>query len=750
MIGERLSHYLVEERLGEGAMGEVFRARDLALGRPAAIKVLPRSFSPEQRHRLLREAEAARRLQHPGIATFFEAGDAGPSAFIAMEWVRGETLRQRLRRGPVPMSQALSIVAGLLEALGHAHRAGIIHRDIKPENIMITDAGAAKLLDFGLARQAPRDAAEVGAATGTLLTEPGMVVGSLGYMSPEQLRGEAIDVRTDLFAVGAVLYELLAGVPAFGGANAADRMAATLFRDPPPLPLAASAVEGIVLRALARAPDQRYPSTVEFLRDLRQASEGQVVAAYPDTVAVLDFENRSGNPADAWIGGGIVENLTSELSRYVGVGIVPRPQWMKAAAAEADHDPAALGARIGCRWVVSGSVQVVGPSIRVLMQLTHVPTAQTAAREKVDGKIEDLFSVQDRLANRAAETLQLQRRQEAEPARVAPGLGAYECYRRGMEHFHTMSRGGFERAEELLTEAVRQHPNYPDALASLAAVHDLRFTFTSDAHELELAAVHARRAIALDPRHSAAHLWLAYSHFRRVELDEGLEMAKRAEALDPTNHFAPYFSACMRQQRGELEAAVGLFQRAVAVTPGFGFAWVGLGCAHTDLGRFEEAMWSFERGIELERTGMRSTAGAAGYAGDCLRRQGRLAEARARCLEGVETAESSDNMFRDTLRAICLNTLGRTALGQGDREAARAAFVQSELQLDGRRQTLAGGHLYCQALAGLSAAEGDRERLRRAQGLFRDRSAFNWSWMWLCSDEITREYVELAEAAVGP
>ncbi|MGH7681545.1 MAG: protein kinase domain-containing protein, partial [Candidatus Eiseniibacteriota bacterium] len=668
MVGERLSHYLVEERLGEGAMGEVFRARDLALGRPAAIKVLPPSFNPEQRRRLLREAEAGRRLQHPGIATFFEAGVVGETAFIAMEWVRGETLRQRLRRGSVPMPQALSIVAGLLEALGHAHRAGIIHRDIKPENIMITEAGAAKLLDFGLARQGPYGAEDVGVSTGTLLTEPGTVVGSLGYMSPEQLRGEAVDARTDLFAVGAVLYELLAGFPAFGGSTAAERMAATLFRDPPRLPSQAAGVEGIVQRALSRAPDQRYRSTVEFLRDLRQANEGQVVAAYPDTVAVLDFENRSGNPADAWIGGGIVENLTSELGRYAGVGIVPRPQW-KAVAAEPDQDLASLGARIGCRWVVSGSVQVVGPSIRVLMQVTHVPTAQVTMREKADGKMEDLFSVQDHLAERAAEALQLQRRQDADPARVAPGLGAYECYRRGMEHFQTLSRDGFDRAEELLTEAIRQQPNYPDALAILAAVHDLRFTFTSDPEQLERAALHARRAIELDPRHSAAHLWLAYTHFRRVELDEGLEIAKRAETLDPANHYPPYFSACMLHQRGELEAAIPLYQRAVSVGPGFGFAWVGLGAAHTELGRFEEAMWSYERGIELERSGVQATAGAAGYAGECLRRQGRLGEARARCLEGVEAAEQSDNIFRDTMRVICLNTLGRTALDQGYREA---------------------------------------------------------------------------------
>jgi serine/threonine-protein kinase len=749
MIGERLAHYRIVERLGEGAMGEVFLAKDLALGRDAAIKVLPPSFSPEQRRRLLREAEAARRLQHPGIATFFEAGEVGPSAFIAMEWVRGETLRRRLRRGPVPMAEALSIVAGLLEALGHAHRAGIIHRDIKPENIMITDAGAAKLLDFGLARQSAPDSPDAAVATGSLLTEPGTVVGSLGYMSPEQLRGEPVDARTDLFAVGAVLHEMLAGAPAFGGSTAAERMAATLFRDPPRLPKEAAAVEGIVLRALARSLDQRYPSTVDFLRDLRQASEGQVVAAYPDTVAVLDFENRSANPADDWIGGGIVENLTSELGRYAGVGLVPRPKVAKAAATEPGRDPTAIGAWIGCRWVLTGSVQVVGPSIRVLMELTHVPTASVTMREKVDGKVEDLFGIQDRLAQKAAEALALQNRARVETARAAPGVGAYECYRRGMQHFQTMSRGGFDRAEELLGEAIRQHSDYPDALASLAAVHDMRFTFTTDPGQLKRALECARRAVELDPRHAAAHVWLAYAQFRGGDLEGGFAMAARAAELDPANHFPPYFSGCIVHMKGDIVAAVRLFQRAASLAPAFGFGWVGLGNAHMDLGQFEEAVWSFERAIELERSGLQSTAGAAGFLGECLRRQGRLTEARARCIAGVDAAEASDNMYRDTLRAISFNVLGRTALDQGDREAAHAAFVQSEMHLDGRRRTLGGGYLYCQAVAGRAMVDGDRAALQRARETFEQRSAFDWSWFWQCEDGVTRADLARASAAGG-
>jgi serine/threonine protein kinase len=237
-------------------MGEVFLAQDLALGRAAAIKVLPRDFSPELRVRLLREAEASRRLQHPGIATFYEAGEAGTRAFIAMEYVRGQTLRQRLRAGSLLPGEAIPLIVGLLEALGHAHAAGIIHRDIKPENVMVTETGTAKLLDFGLAAPALGDPAPetMTEAARTLVTEPGMLVGSIGYMAPEQLRNEGADARSDLFAVGAVLYEMLAGRPAFGGANAPARISATLFAEPPALDPSLGDLRSIVERALAKSP----------------------------------------------------------------------------------------------------------------------------------------------------------------------------------------------------------------------------------------------------------------------------------------------------------------------------------------------------------------------------------------------------------------------------------------------------------------------------------------------------------------
>ncbi|HSQ59437.1 MAG TPA: protein kinase [Acidobacteriota bacterium] len=769
MIGERLSHYRIESRLGRGGMGEVFLARDLALGRDAAIKVLPADFDPELRRRLLREAETSRRLQHPGIATFYETSDAGGAAFIAMEYVRGETLRARLRHGALPAAEAVGIASALLEALGHAHAAGVVHRDIKPENIMVAASGAAagstKLLDFGLAYQAPlreEEAAVAATALSELRTEVGAILGTIGYMAPEQLRGETVDARADLFAVGAVLHEMLSGAPAFPGATPVARIAATMSGSPAATPWVPADLQSAVRRALATSREDRFQSAAEFLRALRRAGdaaggapaaagpEGEAGAdGRPETLAILDFETRSTDPADSWIGAGMAESLLADLGRIEGLRLVPRPKVLRAAAEVAGGDPAAIGARLGCRWVLSGSCQRAGPSLRVFMQITHAPTEEIAATEKLDGRMDEIFEMQDRLSGKAAEALRLGDRAGSAPSRGAPALGAYEYCTRGRQAWATLTKGGFDRAEELYLEAIRLEPEYPDALAGLASVHDMRFPFTTDRAELEKARDFASRAVALAPDHAEAHIWLGYALWRLQGADDPLAPIRRAAELSPENSYSSYFCGCVLCSRDDYAGAVPHFQRAVELAPGHGFAWVSLAVSHLRLGNFPEAEWSFRRGIEIERSGVHATAGAAGYLAECLRRRGRLEEARAQCLAGLEAVEQSDHMYRDTFRAMCLNTLGRTALDQGDGEAALAAFRQSELHLGGRPRTLAGGWFLCQAMAGVAAAlgrdGGGGETLRRARELFEKRRPYDWSFFFGGSRETADE--DLVRAA---
>ena len=275
----RVSHYEAQKLIGAGGMGAVYLARDLALGRRVALKVLHEEISPQLRSRHLTEADAFSRVQHPAIATFYEAGEVAGSAFVAMEYIEGVTLREQLvRRGSLPLEETLGMAASLLEALGHVHSAKLLHGDITPRNIMITGGGAVKLLDFGVAKQlwTRTDAAgrlENSVAENTLL------FGTAGYTSPEQVRGDRVCPRSDLFAVGAVLYECLAGHPAFPGVSPLERIAGVLSRsvDPPAIDGIPDALNRILLRSLSRDREKRFPSAAAFLAALRESNSTAAV-----------------------------------------------------------------------------------------------------------------------------------------------------------------------------------------------------------------------------------------------------------------------------------------------------------------------------------------------------------------------------------------------------------------------------------------------------------------------------------------
>jgi eukaryotic-like serine/threonine-protein kinase len=271
--GSRLGPYEIVRLLGRGGMGEVYLANDLELGHPAAIKVLPIEFGEQDRIGLRREARTAERLEHAGIAQFHQFLELDDIAAIVMEYVPGPTLRELLDEGALPAKKAFAIAVCLLEALAHAHGAGIVHRDVKPENIVVTGECSAKLLDFGVALQLQADPSETckGDASDSRLTMVRGVVGTPGYISPEQLVGEAVDVRSDVFAVGAVLYEMLSGAPAFPGVSAKERLAATLCRDPSPLSIAVCPlnIQRIVMQALAKDPRRRFSSARDLLLELK-------------------------------------------------------------------------------------------------------------------------------------------------------------------------------------------------------------------------------------------------------------------------------------------------------------------------------------------------------------------------------------------------------------------------------------------------------------------------------------------------
>ena len=746
MIGRRIAHYVVEERLGAGAMGAVHLARDLALGRMAALKTVADELNPELRTRLLSEASTAARLQHPAIATFFEAGDADGTAYIAMEFVRGETLRARLAKGTLPLDESLRIAAALLEALNHAHAAGVLHRDIKPENIMLPDdERMPKLVDFGLAKVS----AAVGEATLTNLSA-GNVVGTIGYMSPEQLRGEPADARSDLFAFAAVLYEMLAGRAAFPGLSAAERLTAILMRDPAPLPAAVpAALSEILRRGLAKDVGARYQSASAFLRDLRALSSGDAPDDRPQTLAVLDLRNVSRRSEDDWIGSGIADSLTADLTRVPGLTIVGREKVLRTVRAIAGTaadapDTLDVGGVLGCRWVLSGSFQRLGNAVRLTTTLTETATGQVVAAEKLDGTLDGIFEMQDRLSHAVAASLNL-RVPSGVTAAAGRDVQAFEYYARGRAFWQRLEKGSMAQAGEMYERAIAIEPQYAPALAGLAAMHAMRFTYMTDPEELRRASEYARRAIASDPHLAEPHIWLGYALMREGHAEEAIAAERRAQALDPQNPYGWYFEACTHFFHGDAAAAVPLFQRVVQreMHP---FAWLGLSAAHAALGRLEEAEWCVQHTVEAETTGAPGpTAGAGAYLAESLRLQGRLDDARRACLSALDLVERSDHMYRDSFRGVGLLTLARVALDQLDCNAAVAALRQLVAHLEGRDHTLGGGFLMVQALAALTRAGQGAEPLAAARRLFAARNGFNFSLLWLCTDDAA--LLELGRAA---
>ncbi len=752
--GEMLGHYQLIRRLGTGGMGQVFLARDLALGREAAIKVL-RQFDQPLRLRLLREAEASARLQHPAIATFFEAGVVNGEAFIAMEFVPGLTLRARLVQGPLPVDEALAITRCLLEALGHAHAAGLLHRDIKPENIIVTGPKSAKLLDFGIAKHlvsALPAREDTYVASEEAQTQP---VGTLGYMAPEQILGDLVDVRTDIFQVAVVLYEMLTGEAACGGGSVFERLFTvltegpdlrTLERDGSPPGLIA-----ILARALARDPASRPDSAATFLRDLQDLAGESIVTELPAIIAVADLENLTGDADLEWLGTAIAERLRPPFMRLTAKRILSRDALVDARAtltrARAAADAVSVAQQLGCNLSVAGTVQRYGAGFQARVQVVDVPTRRVVAVKEAASSVDGLLEFEDELVRAVASVLGAD--SDASHSQSGRVIDAQKCYARACLLRDGLARGSLEQARDLLERAVEIDPDHADALAALASTYALSTIATTNFMDIESALVCANRALAIDPQHAKARMWQGYAFFRCELWTEAIRAYRHAIELDPTDAQAHYFCGASLMFCGRGQEALAFAQRAVQLESASGLWWLALGSCHMGLGHLEEAAYCFARARSLETPDARHpTAGAAAYLGEVLRRQGRLQEGRKEALAAVETAEHSDHAYREAFRAHALLVLGRTALDADHSGAASAAFRQVLAQLRGRPRTRACGHFAVQALAGLARATAESDAYDEARRLFDARAVYNFEPFFGATDNATLAELALAAQAV--
>ena len=654
-----------------------------------------------------------------------------------MEYVEGETLRSRLKRGALPPDDAISMTASLLEALVHSHAAGVVHRDIKPENIMLLPSGGVKLLDFGIAKEIGREISQQTdgktVILRTSLTVHGMVVGTLGYMSPEQLRGDPVNESTDVFALGAVLYEALTGAPAFPGGTAPQRIAAVLSRELPPVRVDGlhEDIDTILKRAIARDPADRYRTAAAFLIELRLFATGDAVAALPNTLAVLDLQNLSGNPEDDWIGSGVAESLGVVLNRVEGIDLVSRNAVLRAsasvAAAQSAVDPVSLGLAVGCRWVLTGSFQRMGPALRMTMRLVEVSTGKDVWSENLDGKLDGIFEMQDQLAQLTAESLELVLPQH-EDGDAGPHVGAYEYYAKAQRLQLTMQRGELSEARENLERAIEIDPHYAPALAGLACTYaPFEWVQTGDPQLLELAVDYAQRAIAADSSWADGHIWLGYARWRQERIDEALECFREASRQKPDEAIIHYFAGLCRVDQGNWADACEELQRAARLESGAPFILGALGIALMRTGRLDAAHWALARAVEVERRAEGYAWGGAGISlAECLARQGDLEAARAECLRTLEHLEGGDHAMRSMFRAQALVKLGEITLEQGDRTAAKVAYDQAVNLLNSQPAGPGKGFFVVQALAGQARVTGDPRPFEQGLEIYEAREGIGF------------------------
>ncbi|MGB2713866.1 MAG: FlgO family outer membrane protein [Vicinamibacterales bacterium] len=569
---ERYGRFRVTRQIGQGGMGVVYAAHDEQLDRAVAIKTWRSQADASARDRLLREARAAASVSHPNICQLYDLGEHDGEIYIAMELLEGEPLSARIARGSLPVSDAIQIELPVLAALDALHRRGIVHRDLKPSNIFLTPFGV-KLLDFGLAR--PVDT--VGAEATIALTMPGTIVGTPQYLAPEQLLGEPADHRADLFAAGAVLYEMLTGQPPFGaGARTLAQVFQAILSDQPPAlggAVSIAAIDRVIHRALQKNPAQRYDSASAMADDLRAvlrlAESGQVARAQQlRRLIVLPFRVLRPDTETDFLAFSLADAITSSLSSLDS--LVVRSSATASRFAGADADLETVAAKTDVDLVLTGTLLRAGDQLRVNTQLVEAPGGAVVCSHSSQVPLGDIFALQDELSRRVVEALALplSARDEQRLRRDVPATAkAYEYYLRANEL--STKPNNWAIARTLYLECVAEDPNYAPAWARLGRVNRVLGTYSgeSDGDYYEQAKTAFTRALELNPDLSLAHN--LYTNFE-VELGQAeaamQRLVRRAhERTGDPELFAGLVQAC--RYCGLLDASIAAYDHAKRLDP---------------------------------------------------------------------------------------------------------------------------------------------------------------------------------------
>jgi serine/threonine-protein kinase len=651
LIDQTVSHYRVLEPLGGGGMGLVYKAEDVHLKRTVALKFLPPEWSRDAkaRNRFMQEAQAASALDHPNVCTVHEveAMDDG-RLFIAMAYCDGETLQHTIERGPLAVPLVLDYALQAAQGLRTAHEHGIVHRDIKPVNLMVTGEGVLKILDFGIAKVA-----------GAHLTSAGVVMGTLAYMSPEQVRGEEVDHRTDIWSLGVVLYAMLTGSTPFAGAYDQALRYAILYEEPKP----ASSLRGDIPQGLADIVDRclrkdragRFASAAEVYEALEAVRRGTNIATrrlLPERIrtartllrpapllsmaafivlviagllptsratvvdilglagtpiekhlAVLPFTNIGGDPANQVFTDGLVETLTSKLTQleqFEGtLWVVPSSEVRRYDLTSPGEAQKAFGANL----VVTGSVQRDAEMVRLTLNLVDTKTLRQLESRVIDDRITEASVLQDEVVFALTELLEMELQPEARRMLTAGGTavpGAYDYYVQGLGYLQRYEKvENIDFAVDLFRRAIQGDGEYAEAYAGLAEAYWRKYENTRDVQLVETAERYANRAVALDSTLAPVHVTLGLILGGRGRYTEAIQAYQRALAYDPSSAAAYRGLAEAYEASGDIDAAEATFFRAIELRKDYWAGYHELGSFYYRQGRYDEAYEQYERVRDL-------------------------------------------------------------------------------------------------------------------------------------------------------
>jgi TolB-like protein/Tfp pilus assembly protein PilF len=589
MLGSQIGHYRIEERLGAGGMGEVYRAHDTRLGRDVALKVLRPEVAAdaERRDRFLREARLLAALDHPGIVTVHSVEESDGVRYLTMQLVAGETLDELIPEGGLPLASFFEIAVPLADAVAAAHERGIVHRDLKPSNVIRSRDGKVKVLDFGLAKlRDPPQSSVDGRAPTDLLTEEGVVLGTLPYMAPEQIEGREADARSDVFALGVVLFEMATGRRPFVGPTRAALISSILVTNPPdPADLRGALPRPLsrLLKGCLEKNPRLRPALASAVRDsLREASSGfertassssggrLVASAAPTSIAVLPFTSLSADRDDEFFADGVAEEIINALGRLPAMRVAARTSTFAFKGKQADLRE--IGEKLGVETVLEGSVRRAGRRLRIAAQLVDVASGYQLWSERYDRELDDVFEIQETIASNIAARFETSL-QSGAAKQVEQGrrdVDAFELYARARGLLAQRTETALRRAIDCFRNAVDRDPTYALAWSGLATATVMCIDYYGDAEpeaQISRAREAVDRALTLAPDLAEAHATLGLLHYRQRDGPGAMRELERAVELRPSYADGHSLLGWVGMLVGRLDQAMAGTRRAIELDP---------------------------------------------------------------------------------------------------------------------------------------------------------------------------------------